>query len=107
AVKQAQIVRKASGYFVMLSLQADVAIPATMPHGHPVGIDAGLEYFLSTSDGQQVKRPRFFNELHRKLKLLQRRLKTKQKGSNNWLKPQQKIGRVHQRIADHRQDWHF
>ncbi|MEN9231559.1 MAG: hypothetical protein Q6L68_11675, partial [Thermostichus sp. DG02_5_bins_236] len=50
AVKQAQIVRKASGYFVMLSLQADVAIPATMPHGHPVGIDAGLGYFLSTEN---------------------------------------------------------
>lgn len=106
-VKQAQIVRKASGYFVMLSLEADVDIPATMPHGHPVGIDVGLEYFLSTSDGEQVKRPRFFNELHRKLKLLQRRLKTKQRGSANWLKLQKKIARVHQRIADTRKDWHF
>ncbi|MGB3493173.1 MAG: transposase [Elainellaceae cyanobacterium] len=106
-VKQARIVRKASGYFVMLSLQADIDIPAAMPHGHPVGIDVGLEYFLSTSDGEQVKRPRFFDRLHRKLKLLQRRLKKKQKGSSNWLKLQKKIGRVHQRIADTRKDWHF
>lgn len=106
-VKQARIVRKASGYFVLLSLQADVAIPATTPHGHPVGIDVGLEYFLSTSDGEQVKRPRFFNDLHRKLELLQRRLRNKQKGSANWLKLQKKIGRVHQRIADTRKDWHF
>jgi putative transposase len=106
-VKQARMVRKASGYFVLLSLEADVEIPAVMPHGHPVGIDVGLEYFLSTSDGEQVKRPRFFNELHRKLKLLQRRLKTKHKGSSNWLKLQRKIARVHQRIADTRKDWHF
>ena len=106
-VKQARIVRKASGYFVLLSLQADVAIPATMPHGHPVGIDVGLDYFLSTSDGEQVKRPRFFKDLHRKLELLQRRLKNKQKGSANWLKLQKKIARVHQRIADTRKDWHF
>jgi len=106
-VKQALIVRKASGYFVMLSLQADVDIPETMPHGHPVGIDVGLEYFLSTSDGEQVKRPRFFDGLHRKLKSLQRRLKTKRKGSKNWLKLQNKIGKVHQRIADTRKDWHF
>jgi putative transposase len=106
-VKQARIVRKASGYFVVLSLQADVSVPDTIPHGHPVGIDVGLEYFLSTSDGEQVKRPRFFNELHRKLKSLQRRLKTKQKGSSNWLKLQKKIARVHQRIADTRKDWHF
>ncbi len=106
-VKQARIVRKASGYFVMLSLQADVNIPTSMPHGHPVGIDVGLEYFLSTSDGEQVKRPRFFDELHRKLTLLQRRLKTKQKGSANWRSLQKKIARVHQRIADTRKDWHF
>ncbi|ERN42478.1 transposase [Rubidibacter lacunae KORDI 51-2] len=106
-VKQSRIVRKASGYFVMLSLQADVDIPVVAPHGHPVGIDVGLEYFLSTSDGEQVKRPRFFNNLHRKLKLLQRRLKTKQKGSANWLKLHKKIARVHQRIADARKDWHF
>ncbi|NMG60836.1 transposase, partial [Geitlerinema sp. P-1104] len=106
-VKQARIVRKASGYFVMLSLQADVEIPAVAPHGHPVGIDVGLEYFLSTSDGEEVKRPRFFNNLHRKLRWLQRRLKKKQKGSHNWLKLQKKIARVHQRIADTRKDWHF
>ena len=106
-VKQARIVRKASGYFVMLSLEADVSIPDVPYHGHSIGIDVGLEYFLSTSDGLQVKRPRFFDELHRKLKSLQRRLKTKQKGSSNWKKLCRKIARVHQRIADHRRDWHF
>jgi putative transposase len=106
-VKQARIVRKASGYFAMLSLEAEVEIPATMAHGLAVGIDVGLEYFLSTSDGEQVKRPRFFNELHRKLKLLQRRLETKRKGSANWHKLHRKIARVHQRIADTRKDWHF
>jgi len=106
-VKQARIVRKASGYFVLLSLEADINIPAAMPHGDPVGIDVGLEYFLSTSDGEQVKRPRFFNDLHRELRSLQRRLRNKQKGSANWLKLQRKIGRVHQRIADTRKDWHF
>ncbi len=66
-----------------------------------------MEYFLSTSDGTQVKRPRFFAKLHRKLKLLQRRLKHKQKGSVNCAKLLKKIARVHQRIADTRKDWHF
>jgi putative transposase len=106
-VKQARIVRKASGYFVMLGLQADIDIPAAMPHGHPIGIDVGLEYFLSTSDGEQVKRPRFFNEQHRKLKLLQRRLKNKKKGSSNRRKLNRKIARLHQRTGDTRKDWHF
>ncbi|MGB3292606.1 MAG: transposase [Phormidesmis sp.] len=106
-VKQARVVRKASGYFVMLSLEADVEIPSVPYHGHSIGIDVGLEYFLSTSDGLQVKRPRFFDALHRKLQLLQRRLKTKRKGSANRAKLLRKIARVHQRIADTRKDWHF
>lgn len=106
-VKQARIARKASGYFVMFSLEADVDIPAAMPQGHPIGIDVGLGYFLSTSDGEQIKRPKFFNSLQRKLKLLQRRLKKKLKGSVNRQKLNQKIARQHQRIADTRKDWHF
>lgn len=43
--KQARIVRKASGYFVMLSLQADVDIPATAPHGIRWGLMWGWNTF--------------------------------------------------------------
>lgn len=106
--KQARVVRKASGYFVLLTLQLNnVDIPDVPFHGHSIGVDVGLEYFLSTSDGVQVKRPRFFGELQRQLKLLQRRLKTKQRGSANEAKLRRKIARLHERIADTRKDWHF
>lgn len=106
-VKQARIIRKASGYFVQLSLECDVSVPDVMPHGHPVGIDLGLDKFVATSDGLVVDRPRFLNSLHRKLKLLQRRLKHKKKGSNNRHKLNRKIARLHQRISDTRSYWHF
>ena len=39
--------------------------------------------------------------------LLQRRLKHKNKGSNNWLKLQHKIARLHEKIANTRRDWHL
>ena len=122
-VKQARVVRRASGYFVMLSLQLDVNVPQPFPHGHPRGLDLGFDKFVATSDGLEVKRPRFLKSLQRKLKLasdpappegareraslLQRRLKNKQKGSNNRHKLNRKIARVHQRISDTRKDWHF
>ena len=105
--KQARIVRKASGYFVMLSLQLNVDVPQPMPHGHPRGLDLGFDKFVATSDGEEIKRPRFLKTLQRKLKLLQRRLKNKHKGSNNRHKLNQKIARLHQRISDTRKDWHF
>lgn len=106
-VKQARIVRKASGYFVMMMLECDISVPDVMPHGYPIGIDLGLDKFVATSEGDMVDRPRFLNSLQRKLKLLQQRLKNKQKGSNNRHKLNRKIARLHQRISDTRKDWHF
>lgn len=106
-LKQARIVKRASGYFVMLCLQCDVQVPDVMPHGHPIGIDLGLNTFAATSDGELIARPRFFVDLQSELKLLQRRLKHKKKGSSNWRKLQQKISRLHQRISDIRKNYHF
>lgn len=107
SVKTVRVVRKHSGWYVMLCLQAEVSIPAVLPYGHSIGIDVGLEYFLSTSDGEQIARPRFFTKLHRKLKLLQRCLKRKQTRSSKRAKLVQKIGRVHEQIAASRLDWQF
>ena len=105
--KQARIVRKASGYFVMLSLQLNVDVPAPLPHGHPRGLDLGFDKFVATSDGKEIKRPKFLNTLQYKLKLLSRRLRNKRVGSNNRHKLNQKIARLHQRISDTRKDWQF
>lgn len=107
AVKTVRVVRKHSGWYVTLCIQADVSIPEVAPHGRSLGIDVGLEYFLSTSDGLQVERPRFFGKLQRKLELLQRRLKGKQPRSNNLAKLRKKIGKVHEQIAACRLDWQF
>jgi putative transposase len=106
-VKQARVVRKASGYYVVLVLQLDVNVPDVPFHGHPVGIDIGLESFLATSDGELIPRPKFFNSLHGKLRSLQRRLKHKKLGSNNRKKLNQKIARLHEKITNTRKDFHF
>jgi putative transposase len=106
-VKTVRVVWKHSGWYVTLCLQCDVIIPDVLPHGNALGIDVGLSYFLSTSDGEQIDRPRFFGKLHRKLELLQRCLKRKQKRSITRSKLIQKIGKVHEQIAASRLDWQF
>ena len=106
-VKTVRVIRKHSGWYATLCIQADVSIPKVAPHGRSIGVDVGLEYFLSTSDGLQVERPRFFAQLQRQLKLLQRRLKRKQSRSNNRAKLIQKIGSVQEQIAAARIDWQF
>jgi putative transposase len=86
AIKQARVIRRASGWYVMLTLQWDVSVPSVMPHGEGIGIDVGLTNFIATSNGLLVKRQKFFVDAERKLKLLQQRVSRKKLGSNNWKK---------------------
>ena len=105
-VKQARVVRRSSGWYIMLTLQWDVSIPDIIPHGNPVGIDVGLTNLIATSNGLLIKRTRFFADAERKLKLLQQRVTRKKIGSNNWKKAQKKVALLHEHVANCRKDWH-
>ena len=105
--KQARIVKKASGYYVVICFQSQEQIPDFTPGKISIGLDVGIESFVATSLGELIKCPRFLLKAQRKLKLLQRRLKHKTKGSKNWLKLQNKIAKVHETVANIRKDWHF
>jgi len=59
-VKKARVVRRSTGWYIMLTLQWDGSIPDTIPHGNRVGIDIGLTNFVATSNGLLIKRTRFF-----------------------------------------------
>ncbi|BAY28280.1 transposase [Nostoc carneum NIES-2107] len=105
-VKQSRVVKRVSGWYVMLTVQWDVSVPQSLPHGEGVGIDVGLTSFIATSNGLTVKRPRFFGDAERKLKLLQQRVSKKRIGSKNWHKAQKKVAKLHEYVANCRQDWH-
>ncbi|HEY9903001.1 MAG TPA: transposase [Candidatus Sericytochromatia bacterium] len=107
AVKQVKILRKVDRWYASISLQCDVSVPDPAPHGHPVGIDIGLEKFLATSDGVLVKPPKFFKQLQSELKLLQRRLSRKKKRSKNYEKQRIKVARLHHHIDNTRKDFHY
>ena len=47
-----------------------------------IGIDMGLKAFLSTNEGEEVAIPQFYRQSQKKLKLAQRSLSHKTKGSN-------------------------
>lgn len=104
--KQLQVVKKASGYYLVIYFESPETVPDAMLGKKSIGLDAGIESFVATPT-QLIKSPKFLIHQARKLKLLQRRLKTKTKGSNNWLKLQNKIARLHEKVANTRRDWHF
>lgn len=104
--KQLQVVRKASGYYLVIYFESSESVPEALPGKRSIGIDAGIESFVATPT-ELIKSPRFLLKASRKLKLLQRKLKNKTKGSSNWLKLQNKIARLHEKVANTRRDWHF
>lgn len=107
ALKQCRVVKRVSGWYVMLTLRCDVKEQSPMPHSQPLGIDLGLVSFVATSTGELIQRPKFYVDAQSKLRLLQRNLKRKTKGSNNWIKYQSKVAKLHEYISNCRKDYHF
>jgi putative transposase len=109
AVKQVRVLSKCRNtqWYVVLTIQSEVSIPKTPVHGRAIGIDLGLERFLTISDGSSVERPKFFKELQGKLKLLQRRVARKQKRSQNREKASVKVARLHHQISNTRKNYHL
>jgi putative transposase len=105
-VRQARVVRRSTGWYIMLTLQWDVSIPNTIPHANPVGIDIGLTNFVATSNGLLIKRTKFFADAERKVKLLQKRVTRKRIGSNNRKRASEKVALLHEYFANCRKDGH-
>ncbi len=106
-VKQVRILKKAMGWFAVITIQSDISMPETLPHGHFIGVDVGLDKYLATSDGFIEPGRKFFQTEHSRLKVLQRRLSKKKKGSANYEKARIKVEKQHNHIAFKRKDYQF
>jgi putative transposase len=74
-VNQVRVLSRVRGtqWYVVLTIESDISLSDAPVHGRAIGIDLGLDRFLSASDGSFQERPKFFKSMQRKLKLLQRR----------------------------------
>ncbi len=106
-IKQIQIIKKASGYYANLMIELDVNVVQPIPHGHAIGIDGGIQSMIATSDGLVLPRPKFLDKALRKIKLLQRKLRNKKKGSNKWNQLNHRIALLHEAVANKRKEYHF
>jgi putative transposase len=108
-LKQATILRKADGWYVSLSLEDDTVPDAMLVDEikSAVGIDVGLEKFLTTSDEQAVEIPQYYRKAQQQLARQQRRLSRKQKGSKSYDRQANKVARLHLHVARQRQAFHY
>src|SRR6266545_3933644 len=77
------------------------------PSPHVVGVDMGLESFLTTSDAEKVENPRFFRRDEADLKRAQK-LKDAAKNAQKWDENRHRkkaLSRIHERIRFRREDF--
>ena len=94
-----------SGRWFVSLLVDDYTIEALPPTKKQVGIDAGITSLISTSDGEKISNPKHFNKLYQKLRVAQKDLSRKTKGSNNRHKAQLRVAKIHAQIKDARTDF--
>lgn len=72
---------------------------------NPVGIDVGLESFITLDSGEKVEPPKFFRKGQKKLKKLQQAVSRCPKGSQNRKKAKAKVARQHCKTRNKRNDF--
>jgi putative transposase len=102
-IKRVRLVKRADGYYVQFGVQADrlEVLPST---GKTVGLDMGLKEFYTDSNGVMVENPRFLRKGEARLKLAQRLVSRKVKGSANRRKARGLLGKRHLKISRQRKD---
>lgn len=103
-ILSATISQNPSGkYFVALCC-TDVEVKPLSSTGAIVGIDLGLKAFAITSDGTEYPNHKHLTQSAKKLAKLQRQLSRKSKKSKRWEKARIKVARLHEHVANQRND---
>ncbi len=100
-IKRVRLIKRADGYFVQFSVQAERKIEH-IPTGKHAGIDMGLLEFLTDSDGNTVANPRHLRKAEKRLKKLHRRLSRKQKQSQNRKKARKQLAKAYLKVQRQR-----
>ncbi len=105
-VKTLTLKREAGKWYVVLSCDlGDVPVtPSPLP---PVGIDVGLESFLTTSTGAREPNPRYLQAALPALRRAGRAVARKKKGGSNRRKAVRRLQKVHARVKNLRREHHY
>ena len=102
-IKNVTVIRRGDKWDVSIQTEYEDKPPAPTPS--EIGIDMGVKYFATLSDGKVFEPLNPFKREQEKLAILQRKLARQKKGSRNSRKTKRKIARLHRHIADSRKDF--
>jgi putative transposase len=103
-IKRVRVIRRADGYYVQFCISVE-RVEEVVPTGKAVGLDVGLNHFLTDSTGATIPNPRHLRKSEKALKRAQRKVSSKKKGSTNRKKAINKLGRKHLKVSRQRKDF--
>ena len=106
-IRYIQIGRDAVGtlwLYVVTDSKSKEVLSAT---GKSVGIDFGMDTYLTLSTGEKIQHPQPLKHALNQLRKLNKAVSRKQKGSGNWWRAVRELARLYRKIANQRRDWHY
>jgi putative transposase len=103
-IKRVRLIKRADGFYCQFALDIERVEPLDST-GKEVGIDLGLNHFLTDSNGDKIDNTRFLRKSEKRLKKAQRKLSKKKKGSQKRLKQKSKVARLHLKVSRQRKDF--
>jgi len=102
-VKTLTIKREVSGWFAIFTVETEKEIlPKT---GKSIGIDAGIESFMTLSDGTQIENFKYFEASQKQLRVAGRKVSRRKKSSNQRRKAVLRLRKIHAQIKNQRNDF--
>jgi putative transposase len=107
APKTLTLVQRGGRWFASIQVERpEPAEPPVHPHAdRVVGIDRGVAVFAALSDGTHIAPVSPLKAAARKLRVAQRALARKKRGSHNRRKAAQRVQRIHRKVGDIRKDF--
>lgn len=110
-IRTVTVMKEADGWYmsVLLNLADELPTVEDRTIKSSVGIDVGINKLVSLSDGSFVENPKFSTDkkIRRLLRIRQRRVNRKVKGSNNRSKAGKQVARLHKQIRDRREAYQW
>ncbi len=102
-VKTCTIKKEVSGWFVIFTVETEKEL---LPKTHKsIGIDAGIENFMTLSNGEQIENFKYFESSQKALRVAQRSVSRKKKGSQSRRDAVIRLKKIHQKIKNQRNDF--
>jgi putative transposase len=102
-IKRVRLLKKADGFYCQFCIDVEAESEVRTGDGE-VGLDVGLEYFYSDSDGHHEENPRFLRKAEKAIKHAQRQIYKKEKGKNKRRIARQRYARKHLKVSRQRKE---